>query len=238
MLSDHRLPWTLRYIHDDNIVSIDVDSLVTNHQLLKLISFRSHDIQFTIANIKLVLILSHELKVVSWICLAHSDDEETQLLVKLVCNQVKAAIFLVVNDLLNDSDVKSFVQIDFNFFLNIFVNTIFLWRNNHDVLLVIHLEELWLSQQWIIKFVNSVDRVFFIIYFDNSVLLHENQAGWVIAFGCVFEVKLHADFVHDRDFFDDNSLVQLEINTFNSFKNEKLICFLLFHDQILPTDNC
>jgi len=150
MLCNHRLPRALRYIHDDNIVSVDVNSLVTNNQFLELRLFIlsdlwSHDKQFTVADVKLVFVFSQELKVVDWISLRHLYDEETQFFIVLVGNEVELFVVFIVEDFLNDSNIKLFIQINFQSFFNIFVDTIFLGRNDHNVLLWIHLEEFRLS---------------------------------------------------------------------------------------------
>ena len=120
---------------------------------------------------------------------------------------------------------------------HILVNTIFLRRNDHNVLFVIHLEEFWLSKQWIFKFINSVNSSIIIIQLDDSILFYENQTVWFDVFSCYFKVELHAHFVHHSDFFDNDSFVEIEVGSFNTFENEELIGFLFLHDKIFSTND-
>jgi len=207
MLGNHWLTFALRNIHNDRVVSIDIDGLITDNKFLEPLCFRSHHEKFTVTNVELVLVFRQELKVIEWIMLVHSDDEETKLFVVFICYEIEAMIFFVVNNFLNDSNIEPLIQINFNLSFDVLINTIFLWRDDHHVLFLIHLEEFWLTHQWIFEFINGVNGIFIVVNFDNPVLFHENQACRILSFWCFFKVKLHANFVHYWNFFDNNSFV-------------------------------
>ena len=146
-------------------------------------------------------------------------------------------VFFIMDDFFNASDSELFIQIEFNLFLYIFVNAVVCRCNDHHVLICVHCEKLRLSIQWNIKFINGVNRVFIKIQFYHSVLFYKDKSRRLLTFVHFFKIELHADFIHNWDVSDYNSFIQIKVNSFNSSKDKKLICFLLFHDQIFTTYN-
>lgn len=105
----------LGYIHNSDIVSIDVNSLITNYQLLVAVRV-PQNVKIAITQIQLVLIFCQKL-VLGWVVLVKSDDEEAQLLIEFVCDQVKLVSLLVMDYLFDGSDVEEVVKVCFSFTL-------------------------------------------------------------------------------------------------------------------------
>ena len=200
------LSLVLRNVHDSNIVGVNVDCLVTDNELfvlLLLVSMSQHK-DVCISKIKLVFPLGEE-GMLLWTLLVHSDDEETKLLLELVGKDVEDSVFMIIDDLLHATDLVKLIKINFLFLLKIKIDTILRRGSNHNGLGIIHLEELWLSQKWVGKLVESVDLLGVKVQSDDSISLHENE-GVQTGVG-VLEVVLHAHFVEDWDVFHNNSFV-------------------------------
>ena len=140
-----------RDVHDCHIVGIDVDGLVADYQFFVCFAFScviTHDEEITVTNIKLILPFGKELEV-GGILVCHSDDEESELLVILVCENIEHLVFFIVDDLFDAPDFHEFIDIQF-FFVLIFlfivdIDTV-LWRScDHNGISVVHLEEFRLS---------------------------------------------------------------------------------------------
>jgi len=112
---------------------------------------------------------------------------------------------MIIDDLLHATDLVKLIKINFLFLLKIKIDTILRRGSNHNGLGIIHLEELWLSQKWVGKLVESVDLLGVKVQSDDSISLHENE-GVQTGVG-VLEVVLHAHFVEDWDVFHNNSFV-------------------------------
>lgn len=200
------LSLVLRNVHDSNIVGVNVDCLVTDNELfvlLLLVSMSQHK-DVCISKIKLVFPLGEE-GMLLWTLLVHSDDEEPKLLLELVGKDVEDSVFMIIDDLLHATDLVKLIKINFLFLLKIKIDTILRRGSNHNGLGIIHLEELWLSQKWVGKLVESVDLLGVKVQSDDSISLHENE-GVQTGVG-VLEVVLHAHFVEDWDVFHNNSFV-------------------------------
>jgi hypothetical protein len=200
------LSLVLRNVHDSNIVGVNVDCLVTDNELfvlLLLVSMSQHK-DVGISKIKLVFPLGEE-GMLLWTLLVHSDDEEPKLLLELVGKDVEDSVFMIIDDLLHATDLVKLIKINFLFLLKIKIDTILRRGSNHNGLGIIHLEELWLSQKWVGKLVESVDLLGVKVQSDDSISLHENE-GVQTGVG-VLEVVLHAHFVEDWDVFHNNSFV-------------------------------
>ena len=200
------LSLVLRNVHDSNIVGVNVDCLVTDNELfvlLLLVSMSQHK-DVCISKIKLVFPLGEE-GMLLWTLLVHSDDEEPKLLLELVGKDVEDSVFMIIDDLLHATDLVKLIKINFLFLLEIEIDTILRRGSDHNGLGIIHLEELWLSQKWVGKLVESVDLLGVKVQSDDSISLHENE-GVQTGVG-VLEVVLHAHFVEDWDVFHNNSFV-------------------------------
>mgnify|MGYP001060112075 CR=1 FL=1 len=200
------LSLVLRNVHDSNIVGVNVDCLVTDNELfvlLLLVSMSQHK-DVGISKIKLVFPLGEE-GMLLWTLLVHSDDEEPKLLLELVGKDVEDSVLMIIDDLLHATDLVKLIKINFLFLLKIKIDTILRRGSNHNGLGIIHLEELWLSQKWVGKLVESVDLLGVKVQSDDSISLHENE-GVQTGVG-VLEVVLHAHFVEDWDVFHNNSFV-------------------------------
>lgn len=176
----------------------------------------------------------------------HSDQEEAELLVVLVCENVENAILLIVDDLLDAADVEFIVQVNFLLSLHVDVNAVFGRGDDHQVLVLVHLEELRLPIERHLEVVDRFDALglrLCEVKLQDPVLLHEDEC-------CVlglprwqsFEVELHTDLVEDRDVFHSETvhLLKLVLGLTSlgrpPLENEKLVRLLLFHDEVFATD--
>ena len=82
-------------VNDLQVVSIQVDSLVTDNQLLELLLFVSHDANVTIINFQLVFNSENELPFVQ-IIFIEANNEETQLILIVIEKQIEDSFFRVV----------------------------------------------------------------------------------------------------------------------------------------------
>ena len=236
MSKEGSLSFVLRNVHDSNIIGVNVDCLVTDNEffvLLLLISMSKHK-DVGISKVKLVFPLGEE-SVLLWTLLVHSDDEETKLLLELVGKDVEDSIFMIIDDLLHATDLVKLIKINFLFLLKIEIDTILRGGSDHNCLGIIHLEELWLSQKWVGKLVESVDLLGVKVQSDDSISLHENEG--VQTRVRVLEVVLHAHFVEDRDVFHNNSFVELIVFVSCLLEHEELVDLLLLHDKVLSRNN-
>lgn len=139
-----------RDINDINVVSVDIDGLVTDDQLLELFGWVSHHCNVGIGDVQLVLVLQEEL-VLDRIVLLELDQEHAELLLVLVGEQVEHARLVVVYDLFDIRHLESFLQVDEPACAVMVVDAVVHRGNNRDRLLVIHIEELWLPTERLLK---------------------------------------------------------------------------------------
>jgi len=142
-------PWIFtRNIDYVDIVSVDIDRLVTNDQFLQLLSRVPHDSDIGVSNVKLVLVLQKEL-VLCRLFLVKLDEEHTKLLHVFISEEIKKLGLSVVDDLLDVGDFEGFLQVDKLASAMVVVDTVVHRGDDGDSLIVVHVEELWLSAQWL-----------------------------------------------------------------------------------------
>jgi hypothetical protein len=171
-----RLPLVLRDVHDSHVVSVNVNSFVTDNEffvLLLLVSVSEHK-DVGITQIKLVFPLGQE-GVLLWVLLIHSDDEETKLLFELVGKNVEHSVLMIVDDLLHASNTVKLIKINFLIHWFVEVNTILGGGGDHYSLGIVHLEELWLTKQGVGELVDCVDLLRVKVQSNDSIRLHENE---------------------------------------------------------------
>jgi hypothetical protein len=127
--------------------------------------------------------------------------------------------------------------------IHVDVNTI-ICRSNYKYLLVnITLEEHWLQYKGLIKLDDSLDLLSFIVELEDKLWLCKDDCIWIFTIFGLLEMIFHAYFVEDWQVFNYDSLVLLERVvlvgrfSFDFLKDEKLVLFLLVHDQVLATDD-
>lgn len=234
------VPTDVGDVHNGHVVGIDVNGLVTNDQLFVTFLWISQHEQTTVTNIELILPFRQELVRV-WILILHSNDEESKLFVELVCKDVKDAVFFIVDNLFHATDVVKLIEILFVFLGQIEVDTI-LWRGrDHNGLLIVHLEEFWLSIKRGFEAVDLRGPLCLEIEFDDASGLYEENLVGLSVFG-VLEVELHTNLVKNGHIFDNNSLDLLKLGFGISvdgsllLENKELIGLLLLHNQVFATD--
>jgi len=155
-----------------------------------------------------------------------------------------------MDDLFDAPDIHKFINIQF-FFVQIFlfvvdVDTVLCRSCDHNGLFIVHLEELGLFCEWSLECVDLLDCIRAPIKFhDAGCFYEEHGCGLAAVTLRKLKVELHADLVEFGHIFDHNPLDLLKLILlsicFNNvllftFENEQLVCFLLFHNQILATD--
>lgn len=98
-------------VHDGYIVSVDVDALVSNNQLLEplaVLVLMSEHVESGVPNIKFVLPLGQE-NVFLGVLSIYSDDEESKLLLKFVSKDVEVVLFLIILNFFDGSDAEELV---------------------------------------------------------------------------------------------------------------------------------
>jgi hypothetical protein len=107
MPEDGRLS-LLSDIEDVHVVSVDVDGLVTDDELLEAKRLVTHHLDAAVADVQLVLVLRQEPMLVR-ILRIHLDQEEAKLLLVLVRQDVEDAVILIVDDFFDAADLEFFV---------------------------------------------------------------------------------------------------------------------------------
>jgi hypothetical protein len=142
-------------VHNSNIVSVDVDGLVSDNQFFVMLSIVfvtvSQHVQRGITYIKLVLPLRQEQSIFQWLLRIDSYNEESKFFLELVCQNVKVVLFPIVNDFLKGTNREMLIKI--NLLVVDFVNVNGVFWGGYDVRLLIgiRLEELRLSGHWLFE---------------------------------------------------------------------------------------
>lgn len=146
-----------------------------------------------------------------------------------------------MDNLLHATDVVKLIEILLVFLGQIEVDTVF-WRGrDHNSLLIVHLEEFWLSVERGFEAVDLRGPLCLEIELDDAGgLYEENLVGLSIL--RVLKVELHTDLVENGHVFDNNSLDLLKLGFHTCVKgsllleNEELVGLLLLHNQVFATD--
>ena len=102
-----------RNVLDNNIISININRLIGNYDLLEMLLCRliipSQYMQDNVIDVQSVL--PHcEVLVLSWICFVEFDKKESELLHSFVGQHIKGSFFLVKNHALNGSYLIQFIS--------------------------------------------------------------------------------------------------------------------------------
>ena len=99
-------------VHDVHIISINVNSLIADNQLLVLVLVVTEYRNIGVTDIKLIFILSQEFELINF-ALMHLDQEEAQFFIEFICQKVKHFVFLIVDNLFDATDVELVIEINF-----------------------------------------------------------------------------------------------------------------------------
>lgn len=118
------------------------------------------------------------------------------------------------------------------------MHSIFRWSNEEDVLLHVWNEEQWLPLERRRECVSGSALLSHKVHFKDLVLLTEDDGVLLVFVIRVFEMVVHANLCEGWHIFNNHSRMLLKfVCTFDFLKDEKLISFLLVHDQYLSTDD-
>ena len=146
----------------------------------------------------------------------------------------------------NVSSSKNSREIDFLPLEHVDVHSVLCRGDDHQILLIVHLEELRLAIQWHLEDVDGFDALLHRlceVQLQYPVLLHKDECGVVtLARLQGFEVKLNAHLVEDRDVFHTQPELLHELVfglaalSRSSLEDEQLVWLLLLHDEVLSTN--
>jgi hypothetical protein len=169
-----------------------VDSFVTNNQLLKVIDFTSRDCNVYICNVELVFILQEKVGVIR-IVFIKSDNEHTKLVLILVGNQVEALILMVIDDLLDVTDLVCIIQVKESLCLLLTIIQHGIIERCHDVhcLIIIDTKEFRLLRKRHVEF-DDIEHLFLVNIEDNNrVLLGKDDLVWLLVSFSILKEEPH-----------------------------------------------
>ena len=102
------------------------------------------------------------------------DHVESKKLVPKVTEKVEILRLRVKACCLNDADAIELIHVNFHFFFHIDPDTIFFIRNEHKVLGIVRVEEIWLHVELDFHFVFNFDFFFFEIVTEDAILFRKH----------------------------------------------------------------
>ena len=150
---------------------------------------------------------------------------------------------MVVDDLLDIWNIELLIQVLELSCLVVEINTIVLWSNDWDTLIVIHQEELWLPTQWHLKNDNVSYLHSDIVQLNDFVLFGKKDTVLNLPWFDTFENELHRYLFKNWVVFEHDSLFQHKVLHSvalipDSGEYKQLIDTLLIHDQVLSWNHC
>lgn len=221
-----------------------MDGLVTDNQLLQVIGFTPRDCNVYICNVELVFILEEKVGVIR-IIFIKSDDEHTKLVLILVSYQVEALVLMVIDDLLDVTDLVCIIQVKESLCLLLTVIQHRIIERRHDVhrLILIYTEEFRLLRKCHVEF-DNIEHLFLVNIEDNNrVLLGKDDLVWLLVSFGILEEESHRNLIKLLDFRHVYGLDVLEkihlrwVLILGSLVQVQFAWLLLVHDKILSTDN-
>ena len=147
-------------------------------------------------------------------------------------------VFLIIYDFFDDRDFILFIQIVLEAGGCIDVDTVFLGSSHENTLVVVELEELWLSFQGDFELVESGDRLVGEVEGKDLVDLGEENLFPLRCTRNDSEVEVHRHLFEVLDVLENDPMDEVSILAIRlSSIDEQLILLLLVHDQVLSTDD-
>lgn len=165
-------------------------------------------------------------------------DKESEFLHVLVGEEVEQLIFFVIDDFLDDRDFILFIKIALLASWGVYVDTIFLGGCHENALIIVQFEELWLSVQWVLKFVKSSDCLVLEVESKDLVDLGKKNFFSIVCAWNDSEMEIHRHLLEMFDVFHDNSVDEIAVASITlPSVDEQLVGLLLVHNQVLSTND-
>lgn len=126
----------------------------------------------------------------------------------------------------------------------VIIDTVVHRGDDGNGLLVVHVEEFWLSTEWLLQ-LNKLSCLLCVeVKLHDRLFFGEEDVGRISAMLCGLETELHANAVEFLSLLNIDGLDKLEfvhgihcIQVLFSLEQEELVWLLLVHNQVLSTDN-
>ena len=109
---------------------------------------------------------------------------------------------------------------------------------HENALVIVQLKELWLSDQWVLKLIESGNPLSLEV--ESKDLVHFGKKN-LFSIGCSWndsEMEIHGNLLEMFDVFDDNSVDEISITSVRlPSVDEQLVGLLLVHYQVLSTND-
>jgi len=234
-------------IYHFHVVGVDVDGLVTDYQLSEARLFIVQDEKVRISYLKLVLPLQQEGVRLNSV-LVEFDQENAQLLVKLIAKHVKVVVFGVEDDLFNGKHVELVIEINLHFLLEVVVNAICETGDHHRILFYVHTEELWLLGKRLFESVQGCNLSGVKVELENAVIFRKDDGVFLgLALGIILEIKLSAHLLEESYVYQLHNFMQIIYGSLTffllgflgitAFEDEQLVVLLIVHHQVFARND-
>ena len=110
---------------------------------------------------------------------------------------------------------------------------------HEDALIIVELEELRLSFQWVLKFVKSGNLLGLEVESKDLVNLGKKNLFSIGSSWNDSEMEIHRHLPEMFDILHDDSIDEIAVTSITlPSVDEQLVGLLLIHDQVLSADNC